>query len=213
MSELQVCYLGAQPYDLIYTKMREFTRQRTVETADEFWCLQHHAVFTLGANADEQHILSKSKIPVVQSDRGGQVTFHGPGQVIIYLLINLRRKSMGVKQLVQCIEQSVVDLLGSYQIIAEARVDAHGVYVGDAKIASLGLRVSGGCSYHGVALNVDMDMTPFTQINPCGFPGLAVTQLKSHGVESSCQQIHTELTTQLCKHLQYKSSNIITRVH
>jgi len=213
VSELQICYLGLQPYAPIHTKMRKFTNQRTAETADEFWCLQHRAVFTLGANADEQHIISKSKIPIVQSDRGGQVTFHGPGQVIIYLLINLRRKSMGIKQLVQHIEQSVVDLLGSYQIMAEARADAHGVYVGDAKIASLGLRVSGGCSYHGVALNVDMDMGPFAQINPCGFPGLAVTQLKDHGVESSCQQIHTELTMQLCKHLHYKSSNIITNVH
>jgi len=208
MCELHIRYLGMQEYTQTYTKMREFTSQRIATTEDEFWCLQHNAVFTLGANADVQHILSKSKVPVVQSDRGGQVTYHGPGQAIIYLLIDLRRKSIGIKQLVKHIEQSVVDLLNSYHIESEARVDAHGVYIDDAKIASLGLRVSGGCSYHGVALNVDMDLTPFSQINPCGFPGLAVTQLKDHGVESSCEQIHRELITQLCGNLQYKTSGI-----
>lgn len=210
MCELRIRYLDTQQYVSIYTKMQEFTTQRTANTADEFWCLQHTPVFTLGTNTNEQHILSKSNIPIVQSDRGGQVTYHGPGQVIIYLLINLRRKSIGIKELVQRIEQSVIDLLNSYHIESEARADAHGVYIGDAKIASLGLRVSGGCSYHGVALNVDMDLTPFSQINPCGFPGLVVTQLKDHGVESSCQQIHTELTAQLCRHLQYKTSDIKT---
>ena len=210
MCELRISYLDTQQYVSIYTKMQEFTAQRTANTADEFWCLQHTPVFTLGANTNEQHILSKSNIPIVQSDRGGQITYHGPGQVIIYLLINLRRKSIGIKELVQCIEQSVIELLNSYHIESEARADAHGVYIGDAKIASLGLRVRGGCSYHGVALNVDMDLTPFSQINPCGFPGLVVTQLKDHGVESSCQQIHTELTAQLCRHLQYKTSDIKT---
>lgn len=210
MCELQIRYLGTQEYSPIYTKMREFTKQRTVSTADEFWCLQHQPVFTLGASADVQHILSESKIPIMQSDRGGQVTYHGPGQVIIYLLIDLRRKSIGIKELVKRIEQSVVDLLNCYHIESEARADAHGVYVGGAKIASLGLRVSSGCSYHGVALNVDMDLIPFSQINPCGFPGLAVTQLKDYGVDTSCQHIYKELTMQLCKYLQYKTSEIAT---
>ncbi len=210
MCELRIRYLGTQEYASVYKKMREFTSQRTATAADEFWCLQHQPVFTLGANADIQHILSESKVAIVQSDRGGQVTYHGPGQVIIYLLIDLRRKSIGIKELVHRIEQSVVELLSNYHIKSEARADAHGVYIGDAKIASLGLRVSGGCSYHGVALNVDMDLTPFSQINPCGFPGLAVTQLKDYGVESSCQQIYTELTMQLCRHLQYNTSEIKT---
>ena len=208
MCELNIRNLGTQEYAQIYTKMRDFTQQRCATTADEFWCLQHPQVFTLGANADSKHIHSESEIAVIQSDRGGQVTYHGPGQLITYLLIDLRRKSIGIRKFIQHLEQAVVDVLGSYNIESEARSDAHGVYVGDAKIASLGLRVSGGCSYHGVALNVDMDLTPFTHINPCGFPGLEVTKLRNHGVNASCQQIHTELTMQLCRHLRYKPSGI-----
>ncbi len=190
--------------------MRSFTSGRTSATADEFWCLQHPAVFTLGANADVRHILSRSDIPIVQSDRGGQVTYHGPGQIIIYLLLDLRRKGIGVKKLVWNIEQSVIDILKSYQIKAVARTEAHGVYIEDAKVASLGLRISGGCSYHGVALNVDMDLSPFSQINPCGLQDLAVTQLKNHGVKSDCRQIHEELALQLCERLQYKPGDVKT---
>ena len=190
--------------------MRSFTSGRTSATADEFWCLQLPAVFTLGANADVRHILSRSDIPIVQSDRGGQVTYHGPGQIIIYLLLDLRRKGIGVKKLVWNIEQSVIDILKSYQIKAVARTEAHGVYIEDAKVASLGLRISGGCSYHGVALNVDMDLSPFSQINPCGLQDLAVTQLKNHGVKSDCRQIHEELALQLCERLQYKPGDVKT---
>ena len=210
MSELLIRKLDTQEYSSIFAKMREFTKTRVSTTADEFWCLQHPAVFTLGANADKKHILETSDIPVVDTDRGGQVTYHGPGQIIIYLLVDLRRKVIGVKEFVRCIEQAVVALLNDYQIDSEARADAHGVYVMNAKIASLGLRVSGGCSYHGVALNVDMDLTPFGYINPCGFPGLAVTQLKDHGVVSSFDEIENKLVKHLCTYLDYEPNEIKT---
>ena len=210
MCKLRIQNLGVQEYDSVFKKMRDFTIQRTSTSIDEFWCLQHPAVFTLGANADQQHILRQTEIPIVQSDRGGQVTYHAPGQVIIYLLVDLKRKSLGVKRLVQLIEQSVVDLLRDYEIDSQARADAHGVYVKDAKIASLGLRVLSGCSYHGVALNVDMDLTPFSLINPCGFPGLAVTQLKNYAVTESSQKVSEKLSIKLCEYLGYKSSKIKT---
>ena len=208
MYELHVRNLGLQEYNSVFKKMRKFTTTRTSESIDEFWCLQHEAVFTLGANADHQHILTESDISIVQSDRGGQVTYHGPGQVIIYLLVDLKRKSLGVKCLVQLIEKAVVALLKDYKIDAEARADAHGVYVNDAKIASLGLRVHSGCSYHGLALNVDMDVSPFTQINPCGYPGLEVTQLKDHGVNDDALLVAEKLLVKLCEHLSYKRNNI-----
>ncbi len=208
MYELHIRNLGMQEYSTVFNKMREFTTQRTLTTVDEFWCLQHPAVFTLGANADQQHILKQTDIPIVQSDRGGQVTYHGPGQVIIYLLIDLRRKSIGVKRLVELIEQSIVELLDDYNIVSHARASAHGVYVDEAKIASLGLRVHSGCSYHGVALNVNMNISPFSLINPCGFPGLAITQLKDHGVTESLEMVSEKLTFKLCKYLEYNCSKI-----
>ena len=208
MTELLVRSLGTQEYSSVFVKMQEFTKERDASTPDEIWSLQHPAVFTLGANADKSHILTASDIPIVQSDRGGQVTYHGPGQIIVYFLMDLRRKSLGVKQFVQTIEQAVVKLLHSYDIQSEARSDAHGVYVSDAKIASLGLRVSGGCSYHGVALNVDMDLTPFTYIDPCGYPGLKVTQLRDLGVESSCERVQNELVLQLCRLLDYEPNEV-----
>ena len=208
MYELHVRNLGLQEYSAVFEKMREFTTQRTPVTTDELWCVQHPAVFTLGANADPQHILNRTEIPIAQSDRGGQVTYHGPGQIIIYLLIDLKRKSIGVKKLVEKIEKSVVALLEGYKIDAQARADAHGVYVENAKIASLGLRVHSGCSYHGLALNADMDVSPFLLINPCGFPGLEITQLKDHGVSDSMPVISEKLIHSLCDHLNYKSSKI-----
>lgn len=190
--------------------MRLFNARRSAATADEFWCLQHTPVVTLGANSSHRHIHSGMSVPVVRTDRGGQVTYHAPGQAIVYLLVDLRRKALGIRKFVHHIEQAVVDLLGCYQVSAFARTDAHGVYIGDAKVAALGLRVSGGCSYHGVALNVDMDLGPFSSMDPCGFPGQPVTQLKDHGIESSCRQIHAELTMQLCEHLDYKKTGIET---
>ncbi len=208
MCELRIRNLGLQEYGIIFKKMRDFTIQRTSTSADELWYVQHPAVFTLGANGDPHHILGDTDIPIVQSDRGGQVTYHGPGQIVIYLLIDLKRKSIGVRRLVELIEKSVVALLKTYKIDSLARADAHGVYVEDAKIASLGLRVHSGCSYHGLALNVDMDATPFLMINPCGFPGLKVTQLKDHGVSESMQETSEKLIYELCEHLGYKNSKI-----
>lgn len=208
MYELNVRNLGLQEYSSVFTDMHNFTTTRVADTADEFWCLEHSAVFTLGANSDHQHIIAETEIPIVQSDRGGQVTYHGPGQVIVYLLVNLRRKSLGVKRLVQLIENAVVELLKDYKVDAQARADAHGVYVNDAKIASLGLRVHSGCSYHGVALNVDMDLSPFAMINPCGYPGLEVTQLKDHGVKDNVTVVAEKLMVKLYEHLGYKSSKI-----
>ena len=204
MRELQIRNLGLQDYNITYPRMREFTQQRTTDTNDEFWCLQHPAVFTLGANADQQHILTQTDIPIVQSDRGGQVTYHAPGQIIIYLLIDLKRKKIGIKRLVEYIEQALVNLLKGYNIVAKTRSDAHGVYVKDAKIASLGLRVHSGCSYHGLALNVDMDLAPFSMINPCGQPGLRVTQLKDLGINKELQDITSDLIKKLCAQLAYE---------
>ena len=171
--------LGQVPYASTWQQMQDFTNSRDDQTADEIWLLEHAPVFTQGQAGKAEHVLNAGDIPVVQADRGGQVTYHGPGQLVVYLLLNLRRKSLGVRDLVDLMEQSVVELLGEYGIKAYPRPDAPGVYVGDAKICSLGLRVRRGCSFHGLALNLDMDMEPFLRINPCGYAGMAMTQLAS----------------------------------
>lgn len=203
MNSPHIRYLGTQNYHSVYEDMQRFTSNRTDKTTDEFWCVEHLPVFTLGANADLQHVCSKTSTPIIKSDRGGEVTYHGPGQAIIYLMVDLRRKSLGIKALVHCIEESVINLLKSYRICSSSKADAHGVYINGAKIASLGLRVRGGCSYHGVAVNVDMDLSQFNKINPCGIEGLEVTQLKDHGVKSNCRQIQKELVDQLILKLYY----------
>lgn len=168
---------GLQDYAATLQAMRAFTDGRDADTPDELWLLQHPPVFTLGQAGRREHLLDPGEIPVIQVDRGGQVTYHGPGQLIVYVLFDLRRGGVGVKRLVNLLEQAVIDLLAARGISAAARPDAPGVYVDGAKIASLGLRIRQGCSYHGLALNVDMDLSPFQRINPCGFPGLKVTQL------------------------------------
>jgi lipoyl(octanoyl) transferase len=170
--------LGQVAYQETWQAMRDYTDGRDQDTPDELWLLQHPPVFTQGQAGKPEHLLMPGNIPVVQSDRGGQVTYHGPGQWLVYLLLDLRRRRLGVRDLVDLIELSVVDLLSGYGVASAPRRDAPGVYVDDAKIASLGLRVRRGCSYHGVALNVDMDLEPFSQINPCGYEGLAVTSLR-----------------------------------
>jgi lipoyl(octanoyl) transferase len=157
--------------------MRAFTDGRGEGQADELWLLEHAPVYTLGQAGRPAHLHDPAGIPVIQSDRGGQVTYHGPGQLIAYVLVDLRRASIGVKGLVRLLEQAVIDLLATYGVDALARADAPGVYVDGAKIASLGLRVRNGCSYHGLALNVAMDLSPFARIDPCGYPGLTVTQM------------------------------------
>ena len=178
MADLIVRRLGLADYAPTLSSMRTFTDTRTPDTPDEVWLLQHPRVFTQGQAGKAEHVLAPGDIPVVQVDRGGQVTYHGPGQWVVYLLIDLRRRSLGVRDLVDLIEHSVIDLLAQYGIDAAGKPGAPGVYVGGEKIASLGLRVRKGCSYHGLALNVDMDLEPFRRINPCGHAGLQVTSLR-----------------------------------
>ena len=175
----KVRHLGKVDYQNTWQQMQDFTNTRQADTDDELWFLQHPPVYTLGKNGKAEHVLKPSDIPVVNSDRGGQVTYHGPGQIVVYTMLDLNRLNIGVRQLVTVLEQTVIDLLASYGIDSSANPDAPGVYVNNAKIAALGLRVRKGCSFHGLALNVDMDIEPFTRINPCGFEGLEVTQLKN----------------------------------
>ena len=177
MLELIVRDLGLVEYPPTLEAMRELTAVREADTPDEIWFLQHTPVFTQGQAGKAEHVLAAGDIPVIQVERGGQVTYHGPGQLVAYLMLDLRRLGLGVRELVTAMEQSLVDLLASYGVQAAPRADAPGVYVGEAKIASLGLRVRRGCSFHGLALNVDMDMQPFSRINPCGYSGLQMTQL------------------------------------
>lgn len=178
MADLIVRRPGLVEYAPTLAAMRAFTDARTPDTADELWLLQHPRVFTQGQAGKAEHVLAPGDIPVIQVDRGGQVTYHGPGQWVVYLLIDLRRRSLGVRDLVDLIEHSVIELLAQYGIAAAGQPGAPGVYVGGEKIASLGLRVRKGCSYHGLALNVDMDLEPFRRINPCGHAGLRVTSLR-----------------------------------
>ena len=195
--------LGLVPYSTVWEHMREFTDQRDQHTADEIWLVQHPPVFTLGQAGKPEHLLHPGDIPVVQSDRGGQVTYHGPGQLIGYLLLDLRRAKLGVRQLVTLIEQSIIALLDQYGIEAAARPEAPGVYVGQAKVAALGLRVRHGCSFHGLSLNVDMDLEPFSRINPCGYPGMAVTQLSALGAPRDISRVAADLVQQINLRLGY----------
>lgn len=169
--------LSLSKYQSVWQEMKNFTDSRTTETIDEVWLLEHSPVFTLGLNGKAKHILDAGDVPVVKCDRGGQVTYHGPGQLIIYLLLDLRRRELGVKTLVHKIEQAIIDLLATHNISGQRREGAPGIYVNDAKIAALGLRIRKGCCYHGLSLNVNMNLAPFSRINPCGYEGLASTQL------------------------------------
>jgi lipoyl(octanoyl) transferase len=186
--------------------MREQTLARVGDAAqdacDELWLVEHLPVFTQGQAGKPEHVLCDIGVPVVPIDRGGQITYHGPGQVVIYLLLDLARRHIKVRDLVQRIEQAVIDLLASYGIKADRRDGAPGVYVGDAKVAALGLRVRNGCCYHGVSLNVDMDLSPFSAINPCGYAGMAVTQLRDLGVNVSVSEAGEALIGQLQKQLE-----------
>lgn len=171
-------HLGIQPYLPIWETMKQFTIDRSSSTEDEIWLLEHFPVFTQGQAGKPEHILQSSDaIPLVQSDRGGQVTYHGPGQLVAYTLLDIKRRHLGVRTLVSHLEQSLIALLATYAIDARIQCGAPGVYVGDKKIASIGLRVKNGCTYHGIALNVDMDLQPFAQINPCGYRQLKMTQM------------------------------------
>lgn len=209
-SKLIVRQLGLQEYGPILKRMKDFTAQRDETTADELWCLEHPAIFTMGLNGKKKNLLNVSNIPVINIDRGGQVTYHGPGQLIIYTLIDLARLKIGVKEFVHIIEQSIIELLSDYGINAQCKENAPGVYVEGAKIAALGLRVKKNKSYHGLSLNIDMDLSPFLQINPCGYEGLAVTQLTDLTATAKHKNISEELIAHLSKRLGYTRENVIS---
>ena len=202
MSNLVIREFGLQPYEPVWHAMQEFTNMRDESTPDEIWFTEHEKVFTLGLNTAPEHLLETGDIPVVQIDRGGQVTYHGPGQLMIYPLIDLRRAHLGVRDLVTALERSVVDLAAEYDIDAASRRDAPGVYVDGVKLASIGLRIRRGSSFHGMALNVDTDLEPFSRINPCGFKGLEVTSLARLGAESNLNAVRDRLLPHLLAHLK-----------
>ena len=176
--KILVRHLGLQPYEPVSQAMHDFTDRRDDTTPDEIWLVEHLPVFTQGQAGKAEHLLMTGDIPVIQSDRGGQVTYHGPGQQVMYVLLNLKRRKLGVRELVTLLEQTVVNTLAEYGIDAHPRADAPGVYVGEMKICSLGLRIRKGCSFHGLALNINMDLTPFQRINPCGYAGMEMTQVR-----------------------------------
>ncbi len=189
---MQIKQLGRQPYQQTWQAMQDFTNQRDADSEDELWIVEHPPVFTQGLNGKAEHLLQLAPhIPLVQTDRGGQVTYHGPGQLVIYTLIDLKRNQIGVRALVTLIEQAIIELLAQFKIDAVARADAPGVYVDGQKIASLGLKIRKQKSYHGLALNVDMDLSPFQMINPCGLLGMQMTQLKTLLTDQACPDLPT----------------------
>ncbi len=202
--------LGLQDYEPLWRAMQRFTDTRTPDTADEIWFTEHPPVFTLGLNASREHLIATGDIPVVQIDRGGQVTYHGPGMLMIYPLIDLKRLGLGVRDLVSALEQSVVDLAAGYGIVARARPDAPGVYVAATKVASVGLRIRRGASYHGMALNVRVDLEPFLRINPCGYAGLEMTDLATLGGDSDLDSVREKLLPHFLRHLRLEGANVIS---
>ena len=198
---MKTSYLGRRDYVPLWRAMQSFTDERDDSTPDEIWFCEHPPVYTLGLNARKEHLLAPGDIPVVQIDRGGQVTYHGPGQLMVYPLIDIRRANIGVRTLVTALEQSVVDLVGEYDVEAAARADAPGVYVDDRKLASVGLRIRRGASFHGMALNVDVDLEPFSRINPCGYKELEMTDLHRQGIELGLEEIAERLLPHFLKHL------------
>lgn len=197
-SELRIRrYSGLADYLSTWQAMKDFTASRTENTPDEIWLLQHPPVYTQGIAGKPEHLLHNNGIIVIRTDRGGQITYHGPGQIVAYLLLDMRRLKLGVRELVRRMEGTVVDLLRDYHIGAEGRVDAPGVYVNGAKIAALGLKIKNGHCYHGLALNVDMDLRPFAAINPCGYSGLQVTQTRDLGVADGWEKLSGELADKL----------------
>jgi len=212
-NQLVVKHLGRQDYEPIWQAMHDFTDNRTEETPDEVWLVEHNPVFTQGQAGKAEHLLNTGDIPVVQSDRGGQVTYHGPGQLVAYFLINLRRKKLGVRELVTHIENLVINTLKAYNIESTARPDAPGVYVDGKKICSLGLRIRKGCSFHGLALNVNMDLSPFLRINPCGYAGMEMVQVSQLGGPDDIAQVETKLVEELVTLLGYDHVELDTAEH
>jgi len=206
---VEIRNLGRQAYEPVWREMQRYTDERGETTPDQIWIVEHEPVFTQGQAGKAEHILAAGDIPVVQVDRGGQVTYHGPGQLVVYFMLDLRRKKIGVRELVTSIENAVVDLLAGYQINSAPRADAPGVYVAEDKICSLGLRIRRGCSFHGLALNVDMDKSPFSRINPCGYAGMKVTQVADQGGPSSLSQVAQDLIGAIMRSLRYQKSQVI----
>ena len=202
---LKIRRLGRQPYEPVWQAMSAFTDNRTAATTDELWLLEHDPVFTLGQAGKMEHVLAPGEIPVVPVDRGGQVTYHGPGQIVAYPLIDLRRAEVGVRELVNRIEQAIIDTLAHWNIEAVRREGAPGVYVADAKVAALGLRVRRGCSFHGLAFNVNMNLEPFHRINPCGYKDLAVTQVLDLGGPSRLSDVEDVLIGELCRQFDFNA--------
>lgn len=202
---LLIRQLGLVEYAAVWQQMQVFTQQRLADTPDEIWLVQHPPVFTLGRKGKMEHVLAPGDIPVIPIDRGGQVTYHGPGQLVAYILLDIRRKALGVRELVTAIEQSVIDLLAYYGIAALGDREAPGVYVTGKKIAALGLRVSKGCTYHGLSLNVAMDLEPFQRINPCGYAGLQVTQCEDWGIAQHPDALAHLLCECLAQRLRYST--------
>lgn len=197
--------LGRQDYLSTLDAMREFTQSRSEQTPDEFWLLEHPPIYTQGRNSKPEHLLNASDIDVVDIDRGGQITYHGPGQIILYVMLDLNRMNKGVRDLVTAMEQSIIKLLAKNGLAAQARADAPGVYVNDAKVAALGLRITRGRSYHGLSLNVDMDLSPFKGINPCGYEGMQVTQCRDLGIKDPLPKISDRLCALLSHELGYNA--------
>lgn len=206
LSSILIKRLGCVDYAVTWQAMRDFTLRRATATPDELWLVQHPAVYTLGVAARAQHLPRlANRIPVVKTDRGGQITYHGPGQVVVYLLLDMQRRKITVRPLVRLIENAVIDLLAEYGVAARGRVDAPGVYAGNAKLAALGLRIRSGRCYHGLALNVDMDLSPFHAIDPCGYPGLQVTQCRDLGIGDGPDAVGEKLVRHLDRRLQTDS--------
>ncbi len=202
---LAIRRLGRQRYETTWKAMSAFTDNRTADTVDEFWLLEHDPVFTLGQAGKMEHVLAPGEIPVIPVDRGGQVTYHGPGQIVGYPLIDLRRAGLGVRELVHRIEQAIIDTLAHWNIVAVRREGAPGVYVADAKVAALGLRVRRGCSFHGLAFNVNMNLEPFHRINPCGYKGLAVTQVLDLGGPSRLAEVEDVLVEEFSRQFGFRA--------
>jgi lipoyl(octanoyl) transferase len=201
-NQVEVRNLGTTDYQVTWAAMKDFTHARDAQTLDQLWITEHPPVFTQGLNGRAEHLLDAGDIPVLQIDRGGQITYHGPGQLVLYCLLDLNRMGLGVKGLVAIIEKSVIDLLRGYRIESHVRPGAPGVYVDQAKIAALGLRIRKGCCYHGLSLNVDMELEPFTRINPCGYRGLAVSQLREFGIAKTVGQVGYELADIMISNLK-----------
>ena len=196
---MKIKNLGRQNYETVWQQMRDFTAARTKDTLDEIWFVEHYPVFTQGLAGKPEHILNPGDIPIVQTDRGGQVTYHGPGQIVMYVLFDLKRAVIGIKKFVWLLEQMVIDTLAEYKINAARKENAPGVYVDDAKICSIGLKVKRGCTYHGIAFNIDMDLEPFSRINPCGYQNLKMIQLRHlYNDEINFDKIKKQLGEKLC---------------